>query len=317
MVKKKDPSGGFFPSVMENLKKTNGTILKPFKRSVNKKNVAKKIQAPNYDKNIKGGIIQKVLPIVNADEAFKVFQLDKAGQILRQKREGRGLSVTDVANTLCFRKSSIEAIESGNWDGLPHKVYVNGYVRKYASLLGVDEEIALCMTDKCQEAVQERVQERVQEAAVNLPRDDNNTREPKQKAYAPFIFGVIVIAISGFFVYDMIHKDQVATPKSEKSENAEYVANNVNSGDEEKDIPQITDTKKLIITCHDRTWITVIIDGAEKKELMLKPEEVVTLNAKEKFDLLVGNAGGVSIIFNGKDIGFTGKKGEVKKVSLS
>ena len=319
MVKTRDPLGKSFSSIIENLKNTNETVLEPFERHISEKNVMKKPQTSAHDKNIKGGIIQKTLPVVNADETLKMFELDKAGQILRQKRESKGLGVADVANTLCFRKSIIEAIESGNWDGLPHKVYVKGYVRKYASLLGADEDIGLCMTDKCQEA------------AVDIPQNKKTRelkQEQKQHKYNPreifskmpkipktaFIYTGIVIVIVGFFVFDTMHKDQAATSKFE---NAVHVASNVINRDEKKNIPQITDSKKLMITCHERTWISVIIDGTEKKELMLKPEEVVMLNAKEKFELLVGNAGGINIFLNGKDTGFTGEKGQVKKVTLS
>ena len=298
---------------MDDSNKINEIILKPFEKPVSEKNTMKKNQASAHDKNIKGGIIQKTLPVVNGDETLKIFELDKVGQILQQKREGKGFCTADVAKILCFRKSIIEAIESANWDSLPHKVYVKGYTRKYASLLGANEEIEPYMTDK------------YQKTAVDLPKDDNTIQEQKQKLHIPreifskmpkipktaFIYTAIVIVIVGFFVFDAMHKDQSATSKLE---NAVHVANNVNS---RENIPQITDTKKLMITCHERTWISVIIDGTEKKELMLKPEEVVMLNAKEKFDLLVGNAGGINIFLNGKDTGFTGEKGQVKKVTLS
>ncbi|MCX5818016.1 MAG: DUF4115 domain-containing protein [Proteobacteria bacterium] len=321
MTKRKDPLGKSFSSMMENSNRINEIILKPFEKPVSEKNVIKKIQASAHDKDIKGGIIQKTLPVVNADETLKIFELDKVGPILRQKREGKGLCTADVAKTLCFRKSIIEAIESGNWDSLPHKVYVKGYARKYASLLGANEEIEPYMTDKYQEAavdlpqdkkIQNREQKQEQKQKLHIPREifSEKSKIPK----TAFIYTAIVIAIVGFFVFDTMHKDKAVTSKLE---NAVHIANDVNSGDEKKNIPQIADTKKLMITCHERTWISVIIDGTEKKELMLKPEEVVMLNAKEKFNLLVGNAGGVNIFFNGKDTGFTGEKGQVKSITLS
>ncbi|MCK7480657.1 MAG: DUF4115 domain-containing protein [Candidatus Moduliflexus flocculans] len=44
---------------------------------------------------------------------------------------------------------------------------------------------------------------------------------------------------------------------------------------------------------------------------------MIILNAKDRFDLLIGNAGGVKLILNGKDTEFTGKSGEVKRIKLS
>jgi hypothetical protein len=72
-----------------------------------------------------------------------------------------------------------------------------------------------------------------------------------------------------------------------------------------------------MISCKERTWVSVVIDDTEKKEFMLNAQEMIILNAKERFDLLIGNAGGVRLILNGKDTEFTGKSGEVKRVKLS
>jgi hypothetical protein len=79
----------------------------------------------------------------------------------------------------------------------------------------------------------------------------------------------------------------------------------------------ISDGKKLMITCRERTWVSVVIDDAEKKEFMLNAQEMIVLHAKERFDLLIGNAGGVNLFLNGKDMEFTGKSGEVKRIKLS
>jgi hypothetical protein len=49
---------------------------------------------------------------------------------------------------------------------------------------------------------------------------------------------------------------------------------------------------------------------------MLNPQEVIMLSAKEKFDLLIGNAGGIKMLLNGKDVQFSGKNGEVKRIQL-
>ncbi len=78
----------------------------------------------------------------------------------------------------------------------------------------------------------------------------------------------------------------------------------------------VLEPKKLTVVCQDRTWVKITIDGLEQKEFMLKPEEVVVLQAKENFDLLIGNAGGVKLFYNGKDTGFSGETGEVKHVRL-
>lgn len=325
MSKKREPLGKSFSSIMENLSNTNETVLEPFEKHINEKSIMKNTQAATQARFIKGGVIQKTLPVLNENSPSKSFELDIVGRILRQKREDKGLSVADVSETLCYRKSIIKAIESGDWNSLPHIVYVKGYVRKYSSLLGVSDEIDSYLTEKLEDVPTEQAKDEPAQLyeqkklyEIHMPRKmalkfPSIFHIPKIPKAILFYFSIMLLVI-GFFVFDYLHKDRKI---SSKLENAVQVANSVSTVEDNKVIPQIADVKKLMITCHERTWVSIIIDGAEKKELMLKPEEVVILNAKERFDLLVGNAGGIKIFLNGKETGFTGEKGQVKKITFS
>ncbi len=65
------------------------------------------------------------------------FNLCGIGQLLREGREKRGLTFGEVSNALFIRKRVVEAIEEGDWDNLPHPVYVKGYVTQYAAFLNI------------------------------------------------------------------------------------------------------------------------------------------------------------------------------------
>ena len=69
------------------------------------------------------------------------FNLGKIGQLLREAREKMGLTVDEVSNTLFIREWFLAAIEAGDWDNLPHPVYVKGYVTQYAIFLGIRDLI--------------------------------------------------------------------------------------------------------------------------------------------------------------------------------
>lgn len=60
------------------------------------------------------------------------------GQLLRTAREARGLALPDVAQTLKLGVRQIEALENGDWQGLPGQTFIRGFVRNYARLLQVD-----------------------------------------------------------------------------------------------------------------------------------------------------------------------------------
>lgn len=62
------------------------------------------------------------------------------GEILRRTRVHYNQSIEDVANFMRIRASQLEAIEKGDVEQLPGRVYAIGYVRTYSEYLGLDGE---------------------------------------------------------------------------------------------------------------------------------------------------------------------------------
>jgi cytoskeleton protein RodZ len=60
------------------------------------------------------------------------------GARLRLAREMRSLSVSDVAQSLKLGPRQVEALENGEWQGLPGQTFVRGFVRNYARMLQID-----------------------------------------------------------------------------------------------------------------------------------------------------------------------------------
>lgn len=65
---------------------------------------------------------------------------DPPGGFLRAWREQRGWTIDQVAWVLRIRLVYLEAIEADRFEELPGRIYVTGFVRSYAKLLGIDEE---------------------------------------------------------------------------------------------------------------------------------------------------------------------------------
>ena len=61
------------------------------------------------------------------------------GSALREAREQAGISVADVANTLKVTERTVEALEAECYEELPPQPYIQGYVKRYARLVGLDE----------------------------------------------------------------------------------------------------------------------------------------------------------------------------------
>jgi len=260
------------------------------------------------------------------------FDLARIGEILQARRVERGLSLAQISDMLCLRKTLVGAIEAGDWGPLPHEVYVRGFIKKYASILHAYDEVAPLLETHVEE---EKAVEVVEELPVKSPKIKASTRK-FPRARAAYLVALAVLAL-GFFVYDRVEKDKAVASKTEVAQRVSDTAtvqketpapsvrpvSEVSTVTEDKNSEQksslsaMSEPKRLMITCHERTWISAVIDGTEKKEFILSPHEIIVLNAKERFDLLVGNAGGIKLILNGKDTEFSGKSGEVKRVDLS
>lgn len=234
------------------------------------------------------------------------LDLKKIGNTLREQREEKGLTIVNISDSLCLRKSLVQAIENGDWQALPHEVYVRGYLKEYAHLLDMKDDVL-----ELEMPVEEMT---VPEAPVKNKTLNETKRVRRRAIFYPLIF-VLIIA---FFVLNQIYKERSASRPTSR-EVAQPASANVRTtpGDQTAILPEFQDIKKLMVTCNERTWVSVVIDGSEKKEFMLNPEDIIVLNAKEDFDLLIGNAAGVKLNLNGKEIELTGQSGEVKRIKVS
>jgi cytoskeleton protein RodZ len=61
------------------------------------------------------------------------------GEVLRQAREDKGWSQSDVAVRLNLTVTSLNNLENGAYDKLPGHTFARGYIRAYAKLFGMDQ----------------------------------------------------------------------------------------------------------------------------------------------------------------------------------
>jgi len=76
------------------------------------------------------------------DTQYNALEATKGtlGGRLRAAREARGLDVESCAHALRLPTRVLKQIESNEYGGIDHHVYLGGYLTKYARYLGVDED---------------------------------------------------------------------------------------------------------------------------------------------------------------------------------
>ena len=65
------------------------------------------------------------------------------GGRLKAAREAQGLQLEKVADELHLKEATLIALEKNDYEQLPQPVFIKGYVRKYARLLGLDSDVMI------------------------------------------------------------------------------------------------------------------------------------------------------------------------------
>ena len=77
--------------------------------------------------------------------------ISSPGKQLREAREARGMTVPETAMKLHLHQRMLTALEADDYDQLPSPIYVRGYLRNYARLLGLDAEHIVAAYDGSEE----------------------------------------------------------------------------------------------------------------------------------------------------------------------
>lgn len=66
--------------------------------------------------------------------------MESIAEALKKARKGKGLSLEEIAKETNINKKYLKALEEGNYDLFPGEAYVKGFLRNYASFLGLAAE---------------------------------------------------------------------------------------------------------------------------------------------------------------------------------
>ena len=128
---------------------------------------------------------------------------------LKEAREKAGYSIEEVAEKLSIRKQYIICLEKGDFQGIPGKIYVDGYTKMYHELLGLDPP------HKAPRPIKKK-------ARVNL----SNKKRIKRK-YVIFFSTLMLILV--IVSYSLLKPSQNKTPEYEIINIQEQHENNENN----------------------------------------------------------------------------------------
>jgi cytoskeleton protein RodZ len=239
------------------------------------------------------------------------------GEELRAARESRHLSLSDVSDQIHIRSLYLQAIEDENWASIAAPVYVRGFVRTYARFLGLNPEEAVAQyngnapTDTKAEAPKEPVY-------------ISDRRGPSLWLLGAGAVAILLVAFAGYNYYQLQKSTQAAiiaegTPIPTVAPASPIVGA---AGGEPAyapathALPPAPGGPGLAVRLDDRSWLRIIVDGTDRMEGVFDAGTERVFRGKTA-TVRVGNAGGVDISVNGKDLGKLGASGDVVDRSFS
>ncbi|MDQ7834084.1 MAG: helix-turn-helix domain-containing protein [Humidesulfovibrio sp.] len=76
------------------------------------------------------------------------MNLLEVGELLRRERERCGITIRDVMEATKISRRNLTALEEGQVKSLPHPVYLKGYVRNIAKMVGLDADALAQVVDQ-------------------------------------------------------------------------------------------------------------------------------------------------------------------------
>ncbi len=119
--------------------------------------------------------------------------MKEIGEKLREARESKGLTLQEISEQTKIRLVYLQAIENGDFDKLPGKVYVKGFIRSYATMVEIDPNEVL---QPYRELIEQQVDEEEPDLSeVTVIRSNG----PKSLGKYLIIIFILAILIAGFF----------------------------------------------------------------------------------------------------------------------
>ena len=135
--------------------------------------------------------------------------LQKVGDFLREARQGRNLSVEDLSSSLRIGKEQLIALEEGDEQSLPEKVFIKAMVRRIAEKLNLDTSFILEELNK------------KKKNDTKYPPLNKKENPKKNKKFNPFIMILLsgsLGLLSSIMVLKYIENTQDNSINQEKSE---------------------------------------------------------------------------------------------------
>lgn len=235
--------------------------------------------------------------------------MKEIGEYLRKTREEKNISLKDVQESTKISMRYLEAIDRGDFNGIPGEVYRKGFIANYATAIGLDAQDVLKRYHQIQsEQEAERYQAQLEQAVVEKYNPTINLRWSKE-VYLTIATSLIGLLIIFSFIFPAAKEKYEHKALSSRVKSENRIADTV-----ENDYAPV-DVEAVFIS---RVWVSIKNDGNYMYGRdgftfdTSYPKQKWT--ALKELEIEIGDPAGIMLSFKGKPLGKLGEKG--RKITL-
>ncbi len=224
--------------------------------------------------------------------------------VLKKARLSKNITIDYIVSETRISKHVIEQIEAKRPENLPEPVFLKGFIKAYAKIVGLDPG-KITRLYQVEYGIEEKSDYDVEgnrSMAIDVESEKKNYK-------LPIIFAVVVFLFLGAVLLNS-NKTETGKDKSLSELNTENV--NVET---ENNVKYVVGYK-LEVECVEDTTLKISTDGEQVVEYNLKVEEHLELKAEENFNILITNTCGVTLFLNNKVVEVPGKCGQTVNLQL-
>ena len=238
------------------------------------------------------------------------------GALIAKSRTEARLSIEDLAKATNIPPSLLRDIEDDNFGKCGGETYARGHLRNIAAKVGVDERIFLDLFEVEVTAPAKPIREMLNENNVTMP-----YQEPKRISWKVLAAGsaaALVLFAGAQIIFSNMNSgsdpEVIATTSATPSNSASESAAPSTAAS-----PEIVGGVNVeLVASRGITWLYATNENGEvlfSGQVRLGASK--TFSAAKQVNLRVGNAGGVDISVNGKDVGSIGADREVANLTYN
>lgn len=195
-------------------------------------------------------------------ESNSDLDLQSAGEMLRQARERKQLSIEDIAKDTRIPQRHLSSIEAGDFDALPGRTYAIGFAKSYARAVGLSDA-----------TIGSRLREEMEEQGLGAYQPETSAYSPANatsippRALAFTAAGIGVLVLVGYLIWRtlLLEPSAITTTEADPQTDDTVAAEaNTNTGTttQTAGVPSATGT--VVLTATQPAWIKIYDEEGER-----------------------------------------------------